>query len=29
VLDIDKQTSSKVLNELKNVKHTIRVRSLY
>jgi len=29
VLDIDKQTSENVLNELKKVKHTIRVRNLY
>lgn len=29
VTDIDKKTSSKVLDELKKVKHTIRVRSLY
>ncbi len=29
VLDIDKNTSSKVLDELKKVKSTIRVRSLY
>lgn len=29
VLDINKQTSSKVLNELKKVKHTIKIRSLY
>jgi len=29
VLDIDRQSSSKVVNELKQVKHTIKVRSLY
>ena len=29
VTDIDKKTSPKVLDELRNVKHTIRVRSLY
>lgn len=29
VLDIDKSTSEQVLEELKKVKHTIRVRSLY
>ena len=29
VLDIDKNTSSKVLDELKKVKDTIKVRSLY
>ena len=29
VTDIDSKTSSKVLDELKKVKHTIRVRSLY
>lgn len=29
VLDVDKQTSSEVLNELKKVKHTIKARSLY
>lgn len=29
VLDVDKATSSSVLNELKKVKHTIKARSLY
>jgi len=29
VLDVDKKTSSKALEELKEVKHTIRVRELY
>lgn len=29
VLDIDKKTSSKALEEMKKVKHTIKVRSLY
>ncbi len=29
VLDIDKKSSPKVMNELKKVKHTIRTRSLY
>ncbi len=29
VLDIDKETSSNVLEELRKVKHTIRVRNLY
>jgi D-3-phosphoglycerate dehydrogenase / 2-oxoglutarate reductase len=29
VLDVDKATSSSVLNEIKKVKHTIRARSLY
>lgn len=29
VLDVDKKTSPGVLNELKKVKHTIKVRSLY
>lgn len=29
VIDIDKKTSPKVLDALRNVKHTIRVRSLY
>jgi len=29
VLDIDKSTSDQVLEELKKVKHTIRVRNLY
>lgn len=29
VVDVDKRTSSKVLNELKKVKHTIKMRSLY
>lgn len=29
VLDVDKKTSSEVLNELKKIKHTIKTRSLY
>lgn len=29
VLDVDKKTSAKALDELKSVKHTIRVRELY
>lgn len=29
VLDIDKKTSPKVISELKNIKHTVKVRSLY
>ena len=29
VLDVDKATSSKVLNEIRKVKHTIKARSLY